>query len=411
MTTTSPGESAHIGLKGWLKTGRSDILTFSKKMGPFYDHHAQRYQADLARLRNQASVVFTADAYYRFYHELVRILTTSSLLLVRKQKEKCQAELKRHLNQSNYVIPACSGVYNQTMGLPCSHQLEKYLPNNENDTLTVQKELFDTWRLIPQPTRELDEVSVRLQEPQIRTHRMFGSQRVVALHARNSGTFGAQREATRSERVRPDNRVTPPIEGIGSSEMPIVFPTDPLNVSLIQSARRNGIPPPRKRTRLMKPIPPPGTRPCNCNKGCSTRSCRCRKEERSCSICCHGRSCSCENMENSESTEYYSPPGVPDAASSTIDLSNLIRKREYLQQQMMANEAALHELEGHHSNGALTIAYPETVLTLQVVTSDVRAVNNRRASLNTHSQPLWRIIEIEDAEVNENIDDNEGEFR
>ncbi|KAI0994384.1 hypothetical protein K3495_g13798 [Podosphaera aphanis] len=240
---------------------------------------------------------------------------------------------------------------------------------------------------------------------------MVRSQRVVAMQARNSGTFGTQTEATRSERVLPDNRVTPPIEGIGSSEMPIVFPTDPLHIFLIQSARRNGIPPPRKRTRLMKPIPPPGTRPCNYNKGCSTRSCRCRKEGRSCSIYCHGRSCSYENMENSEPTEYYSPPGVPDAASSTIDLSNLIRKREYLQQQMMANGAALHELEEHHSNGALTIAYPETVLTLQVVTSDVRAVNNRRASLNTHSQPLWRTIEIEDAEVNENIDNNKGEFR
>ncbi|KAI1002335.1 hypothetical protein K3495_g5866, partial [Podosphaera aphanis] len=100
-------------------------------------------------------------------------------------------------------------------------------------------------------------------------------------------------------------------------------------------------------------------------------------------------------MGNSEPTEYYSPPGVPDAASSTGDLSELIRKREYLQQQMMANEAALDEFEGHRSN----------------VTSDVRAVNNRRASLNTHSQPPWRIIEIEDAEVIENIDNNEGEFR
>ncbi|KAI0994008.1 hypothetical protein K3495_g14175 [Podosphaera aphanis] len=89
---------------------------------------------------------------------------------------------------------------------------------------------------------------------------MVRSQRVVALHTRNSGTFRTQREATRSERVRPNNRATPPIEEIGSSETPIVFPTDPVDVSLIQSARRNGIPPPRKRTRLMKPIPPPGIR-------------------------------------------------------------------------------------------------------------------------------------------------------
>ncbi|KAI1000345.1 hypothetical protein K3495_g7852 [Podosphaera aphanis] len=278
MSTTSPGESAHAGLKGWLKTGRSDILTFLKKMGPFYDHHAQRYQADLAQSRNQASVVFTAGADYRFYHKLVRILTTSSLLLVRKQKEKCQAELKRRLNQSNYVIPAYSGVYNQTMGLPCSHQLEKYLPNIGSDNLTVQKDLFETWRLIPQQTRKLDEASVRLQETQIRTHRMVRSQRVVALHARNSGTFGTQREATRSERMLPDNRATPPVEGIGSSEMPTVFLIDPVDVSLIQSARHNGIPPPRKRTSLMKPIPPPGIQPYNCNKGCSTRSCRCRKD-------------------------------------------------------------------------------------------------------------------------------------
>ncbi|KAI1000607.1 hypothetical protein K3495_g7586 [Podosphaera aphanis] len=116
-------------------------------------------------------------------------------------------------------------------------------------------------------------------------------------------------------------------------------------------------------------------------------------------------------MGNSEPTEYYSPPGVPDAASLTIELIQLIRKKEYLRQQMMANEAALHELEGHRSSSALTIAYLETVPTPQAVTSDVRAVNNRRASLNTHSQPPWRIIEIEDAEANENIDNNKGEFR
>ena len=205
---------------------------------------------------------------------------------------------------------------------------------------------------------------------------MARSQRVIALHARNRGTFGTQREAIRSERMRPDNRATPPIEELGSPEMPTIFPTDPIDVSLIQSARRNGIPPPRKRTRLTNPIPPPGTSPCNCKKGCSTRSCRCRKEGRSCSIYCHGRSCSCENMGNSEPTEYYSLPGVPEAAPSITDLSELIRWREYLQQQMMANEAAFHELEGHRSNGALTIAYPEIVLSPQAVTSCVRAVNN-----------------------------------
>ncbi|KAI1007499.1 hypothetical protein K3495_g723 [Podosphaera aphanis] len=239
---------------------------------------------------------------------------------------------------------------------------------------------------------------------------MARSQRVAALHARNSGTFGTKREATRSERVQPDNRATLPIEGFGSSEMPIVFSTDPVDFSLIQSARRNGIPPPRKRTRLTKPIPPPRTRPCNCNKGCSTQSCRCRKEGRSYSIYCHGRSFSCENMGNSESTEYYSPLGVPDAASSTSDLGALIHRGEYLQQQMMANEAAFHELERHYSDGALTIPYPEKVLTPQAVTSDVRAVNNRRASQNTYNQLPWRMIEIEDAEVIENIDNDEGEF-
>ncbi|KAI1003597.1 hypothetical protein K3495_g4611 [Podosphaera aphanis] len=92
-------------------------------------------------------------------------------------------------------------------------------------------------------------------------------------------------------------------------------------------------------------------------------------------------------MGNSEPIEYCSPPGVPDAASSTSDFSELIHKRDYLQQQMMANEAALHELEGHHSNGALTTAYPGTVLTSQAVTSDARSVNNRGASQNTHSRP------------------------
>ncbi|KAI0996933.1 hypothetical protein K3495_g11252 [Podosphaera aphanis] len=116
-------------------------------------------------------------------------------------------------------------------------------------------------------------------------------------------------------------------------------------------------------------------------------------------------------MGNSEPTECYSTCGVPDAASSTSDLSKLIRRREYLQQQMMANEAALHELERHRSNGALTIAYLETVLIPQAVISDVRAVNNRRASQNTHGKPPWRIIELEDAKVNEKIDDNEGGFR
>ncbi|RKF81190.1 hypothetical protein GcM3_038036, partial [Golovinomyces cichoracearum] len=150
MDTTSPGESAHAGLKGWLRNVKANIVTFLQKMGPFYDNHSHRYDAELTQLKNSAPTQFTRGADHFFTKE-------------KKERELVDNQRAGEKGE-NYGATACTGVYSRTMGLPCSQKLDRYLSTG-TEHLTVTKEDFDPWRIIPNPSRVVIEAEQRIQEP------------------------------------------------------------------------------------------------------------------------------------------------------------------------------------------------------------------------------------------------------
>ncbi|RKF63149.1 hypothetical protein GcM3_141010 [Golovinomyces cichoracearum] len=282
MDTTLPGESAHAGLKGWLRNGKANIVTFFQKIGPFYDNHRHRYDAKLAQLKNSAPTQFTCGADHLFYSKLVRILPIKSLMLLREKKEKRERELvaNRRAGEKgeNYEATACNGVYSWTMGLPCSHKLVQYLSTG-TEHLTVTKEDFDPWRIIPNPSRVVIEAEQRIQEPN--TIRRARSKRISNSHSSFTGISGTRPEVTWSERVVPDHEATPP------ANMPV-------SAALI--GRRYGQPPPPIKNARGSLTAPFDVAHCKCKTGCGTRSCPCRKAGKICRIYCHINKTFCKNM-------------------------------------------------------------------------------------------------------------------
>ncbi|RKF53565.1 hypothetical protein GcM3_217020 [Golovinomyces cichoracearum] len=251
MDMNSPGESAHAGLKGWLRNGKANIVTFLQKMGPFYDNHRHRYDAKLAQLKNSAPTQFTYGGDHLFYSE----------------------------KGENYETTACTGVYSRTMGLPCSHELDLYLSTG-TEYLTVTKEDFYPWKIIPNPSRVVIEAEQRIQEPN--TIRRARSKIITNSHSSNTGISGTRREATCSERVAPDHEAMP------HANMP---------VSAAQIARRYGQPPPPMNNARGSLTVPFDVAHCKCKAGCGTRSFSCRKAGKICRIYCHINKTFCENMK------------------------------------------------------------------------------------------------------------------
>ncbi|RKF83463.1 hypothetical protein GcC1_002030 [Golovinomyces cichoracearum] len=263
MDTTSPGESAHAGLKGWLRNGKAIIVIFLQKMGLFYDNHRHRYDAKLAKL--------------------VLKLPIKSLMLLREQKEKRERELVANQRAGekgeNYEAKSCTGAYSRTMGLPFSHKLDRYLSTG-TEHLSVIKEHFDPCGIIPNPSCVVIEAEQRIQEPNTITRAR--SKRISNSHSSNTGISGTRREATWSERVAPDHEAMPP------ANMPV-------SAALI--ARRYGqLPPPTNNARRRLTVPF-GVAHCKCKAGCGTRSCPYRKAGKICRIYCHINKTFCENMK------------------------------------------------------------------------------------------------------------------
>lgn len=158
-------------------------------------------------------------------------------------------QTKKGSEQNGYKMPICrisTGVNMETMGLPCSHQLEKWLTSTgrlislpcghwlteiSTDFLTIQNEVFDDWHIIPSRTRVAKDVRERTQEPQIRHARLARSRPSASSHTRNTGLFGTGREAARPELI------TESLETTGSQVSQLS------SYTFSQIARRNGEPP------------------------------------------------------------------------------------------------------------------------------------------------------------------------
>lgn len=116
--TSSPVESGHAGLKGWLGSSKSDVLTFFRKMAPFFSSAVDRYYSRLGQVQNRASRKFIN---MRCYDKVVRVVSSRGLKAAHKQRLEMQTELLSLEVDRDHIIKPCTGVFRSIYGAPCSH--------------------------------------------------------------------------------------------------------------------------------------------------------------------------------------------------------------------------------------------------------------------------------------------------
>lgn len=76
--TTSLVKSGYASLKGQLGSSKSDILTFFRKLLPFFKSYIIRYYIKLSKAQNLALTTFLN---IRYYNRLVRIISSKGIRL------------------------------------------------------------------------------------------------------------------------------------------------------------------------------------------------------------------------------------------------------------------------------------------------------------------------------------------
>jgi hypothetical protein len=115
--TTSRLEGCHAELKRWLRNSRCDILTFVRRLEPWWSNVSYRHRTITAELLVS---VTPYSANNPLTAGVVKTITPFALWRVEKQVELAKASL-------NEPDTTCSLAYQHTWGLPCRHALRVHL--------------------------------------------------------------------------------------------------------------------------------------------------------------------------------------------------------------------------------------------------------------------------------------------
>lgn len=148
IDTTLPVESVYACLKSQLRLLRSNIVTFLRILKLFFEHYSQRYYAKLEQARNRASIALTKGTSSRFYTQLVRLIPTKRLLVLKQQKERYKAWRKAK-QDDNFEMPECTRVFTRTQGMPYTYKLRLYVDSSSNSPLTLASGKFYLYNKIP----------------------------------------------------------------------------------------------------------------------------------------------------------------------------------------------------------------------------------------------------------------------
>lgn len=217
IDTTLPIESVYACLKSWLRLLRSNIVTFLRMLKLFFKHHSQRYYAKLEQARNRASIALTKGASSRFYTQLIRLIPTKRLLVLKQQKERYKAQRKAK-QDDDFEIPECTRVFIRTQGMPYAYKLRPYVDSSSNSPLTLASGKFYLYNKIPQPTHTVEgRNSKRLEEFRIRPRR--AKHYAAAVYSTGTRETGTRRKATRLERINLDHlAIVPPSTIIANTQ-------------------------------------------------------------------------------------------------------------------------------------------------------------------------------------------------
>jgi hypothetical protein len=99
-----------------------------------------------------------------FYHKLDTKFSRKSLLLLHKRRKQVLAFLRAQQQSSSYEIPACTGVFKRTQGMPCAHELLEYLENNKE----LLPSAFNPYHCLPRDAQATVSDAERLSHPLVR---------------------------------------------------------------------------------------------------------------------------------------------------------------------------------------------------------------------------------------------------
>lgn len=148
IDTTLPVESVYVYLKSQLRLLYSNIVTFLRMLKLFFKHYSQRYYAKLEQARNRASIALTKGTSSRFYTQLIRLIPTKRLLVLKQQKERYKAQRKAK-QDDDFEIPEYTRVFIRTQGIPYTYKLRPYVNSSSNSPLTLASGKFYLYNKIP----------------------------------------------------------------------------------------------------------------------------------------------------------------------------------------------------------------------------------------------------------------------
>ena len=153
-TTTSRGEGGHAVLKRQLGSSSGDLKTVVDGINLLLINELHNH---LIRL-DEAKVRLPMDIRKPIFQEISPYVTSYAL-------RKIMPQYERLVGQPT-AIPACTGTFSLTMGLPCSHKIQERLYGDGGGKLLLE-DIHPHWRFDRTARVAIDNPYLRVQAPEV----------------------------------------------------------------------------------------------------------------------------------------------------------------------------------------------------------------------------------------------------
>ena len=153
-TTTSRGEGGHAVLKRQLGSSSGDLKTVVDGINLLLINELHNH---LIRL-DEAKVGLPMDIRKPIFQEISPYVTPYAL-------RKIMPQYERLVGQPT-AIPACTGTFSLTMGLPCSHKIQERLYGDWGGKLLLE-DIHPHWRFDRTARVAIDNPYLRVQAPEV----------------------------------------------------------------------------------------------------------------------------------------------------------------------------------------------------------------------------------------------------
>ena len=138
--TTSLGEGGHAHLKADLKKSTGDLDDVVEVADQYCDHIRTQYINKLDEAKQRLDRTLGGKPLYR---DLIAFITPHALREIDTQYKRLLEARAKGVN-----LPACTGVFRRTMGLPCAHDIETRLADASGGGVLKLQDVHPHWRFV-----------------------------------------------------------------------------------------------------------------------------------------------------------------------------------------------------------------------------------------------------------------------